>query len=54
MIRSIVLFLSLSLSLAALAPALAAPLPPPPKVAAKAWILIDADTGRVFKRGRMV
>ena len=48
MIRSIILSLSLSLSLVGLAPALAAPLPPPPKVAAKAWILIDADTGRVL------
>ncbi len=26
----------------------AAPLPPPPNVAAEAWILIDADTGRVL------
>ncbi|MEE4660524.1 MAG: serine-type D-Ala-D-Ala carboxypeptidase, partial [Halieaceae bacterium] len=29
-------------------PAHAAPLPPPPDVAASAWILMDADTGRVL------
>ncbi|MEM0955509.1 MAG: D-alanyl-D-alanine carboxypeptidase family protein [Pseudomonadota bacterium] len=44
MIRSIVF----TLGLMWLTPTLAAPLPPPPSVAAKAWILLDADTGRVL------
>jgi len=40
--------LSFFVALLWLIPAHAAPLPPPPDVAASAWILMDADTGRVL------
>ncbi len=48
MIRSFVLLTSVLLSSLLLAPAGAAVLPPPPELAARAWLLIDADTGHVI------